>query len=175
MYVLTQATENRFSFSDELLVLIVFFVFFFFFLLHPWKLFSAASRIKYSLHDSGSHSVLLADFRTLAAVDGEDQAPGNHVLTGCSIPLSSSASARWSPSTSGSPSHPACYLCLANNHAGLPEQAPTISNSQPVLPKVFLADGPRKTIVVAGGYLSPTPLGRCANPSLWWGDESTHR
>ena len=30
MYVLTQATENRFSFSDELLVLIVFCVFFFF-------------------------------------------------------------------------------------------------------------------------------------------------
>lgn len=170
MYFLAKATENRFSFSNELLVLTVFF----FFKLHLWKLFSAASTTKYSLHNSGTNSVLLADFRTLARVDSGDRAPGSHVLIGCSIPLSSSASARWSPSTSGSPSHPACYLCLANNHAGLPEQAPTISNSQPALPKVFLADRPRKTIVVAGGYLLPTPLGRCANPSLWCGDESTH-
>lgn len=119
------------------------------------------------------NSILLADLGTLARVDGRVPAPGNHVLTGCSIPLSSSASARWSPDfqgDSGSWSHPACYLCLANNYSVLPEQAPVISYSQPALPEVFLADRLRKTIVVAGCYLLPALPGRCVTPSLWCGN-----
>lgn len=87
--------------------------------------------------------------------------PGNHVLIGYFIPFSFSASARCSPdfqSASGSLSHPACYLCLANNHPMLPElqifQGPDDKLFSAHSAKSFLADGLRKTIVVAGCYLS---------------------